>query len=59
MNAQYVYLHNQRVDGRMLNMFTCTFRELVGECSICKSLHSDCGWMNTQYVYIYNQTVDG
>ena len=32
VDAQYVYLHIQRVDGRMLNMYTYTFMELMGEC---------------------------
>ena len=34
VNAHYVYIHIQRVDGSMLNMYICTFRELMGECSL-------------------------
>ena len=59
MNAQYVYLYIQRVDGCMLNMYTCTFRRLMGECSICIPVHSE-GWLvNAQYIYLIIQTVDG
>ena len=59
MNDQYVYLHIQKVDGCMLNMYTCTFRWLMGECSICIHGHSYCGWVNDQYAYLHIQTVDG
>ena len=41
MNAKYVYLYIQRVDGRMFNVYTCTFGRLMGECSICIPVHSD------------------
>ena len=43
----------------MLNMFTCTFRELMDKCSTCIPAHSDGGWMNAQYVYLHNQRVGG
>ena len=59
MNAQYVCIHIQRVDGRMLNMNTCTFRRWMGECSICIPAHSDGGLANAQYVYLHIQCVDG
>ena len=41
--AQYVYMHIQRVDGYMLIMFACTFRDLMDECSLCIYAHSE-GW---------------
>ena len=52
MNAQYVYMHIQKV--------TYTFRGLMGgECSICIHAHSESLWVNAQYVYMNIQTVDG
>ena len=35
VNALYVYMHIQRVEGLMLNMYTFTFRGLMDECLIC------------------------
>ena len=41
VNVQYLYLIIQTVDGWMLNMYTCTFKELMGECSICIPVYSE------------------
>ena len=43
----------------MLNMYTCTFRLWMGDCSICIPAHSDSGWVNAQYLYLIIQTVEG
>ena len=59
VNAQYVYLHIQKMDRCMLNMYTCTFKRWMGECSICIPAHSNGGWVNAQYVYLHIQSVDG
>ena len=42
----------------MFNMYTCTFRGLVGECSIFIPDYSDGGRVDAQYVYLYIQRVD-
>ena len=61
VNAQYLYMHIQTMDMRMLNMYTCTFRRCNGDCSICSpvTVHLDDGWLNAKYVYLHIQTVDG
>ena len=40
-NAQYVYMHIQRGDEIMINVYTCTFRRRMGECSICIHAYSE------------------
>ena len=40
-NAQIAYMYMRTFDERMLNMYICTFGELMSECSICIPAQSD------------------
>ena len=59
INAQYVYMYIQRVDGWMLIRYIDTFIGLKDECPICIHVHSEIWWVNAQYVYIHIKKFDG